>query len=100
MYNSITYRQETHEEFTREEERESAVKKTKVMFEKLLPHIKDNMDDYVKKFEDPIQFNSIGIPVYMYNQGLSTKYTVNLVLFYISIKNLGTAQHDKWKDAI
>jgi len=58
------------------------------------------MDEYVKRFEDPVQFNSIGIPVYMYNQGLSTKYTVNLVLFYITVKNLGTAQHEKWKEAI
>jgi acyl-CoA oxidase len=92
--------QETQEEFTREEERESAVKKVRVIFEKLLPHFRHDMEEYIKRFEDPVQFNSIGIPVYMYNQGLSTKYTVNLVLFYITVKNLGTAQHEKWKEAI
>ena len=53
-HNIIKYRQETHEEFTREEERESAVKKMKVIFEKLLPHFKHDMDEYVKRFEDPI----------------------------------------------
>jgi hypothetical protein len=63
----------------------------KVLYERVLPIFKGDMDEYVKKFENPIEFNSIGMPVYMYNQGLSTKYTVNLVLFYITIKNLGTA---------
>lgn len=39
----------------------------RVIYEKLAPHFKNNMDEYVKRFEDPVQFNSIGIPVYMYN---------------------------------
>jgi acyl-CoA oxidase len=54
----------------------------------------------VKKFEDPVKFNGIAIPVYTYNMGVSTKYTVNLVLFYMTVFNLGTSKHDKWKKAI
>jgi hypothetical protein len=32
--------------------------------------------------------------------GMSTKYTVNLVLYYMTILNLGTAIHDKFKESI
>lgn len=58
------------------------------------------MQEYMEKFEDPVKFNAIAIPVYTYNQGLSTKYTVNLVLFYMTVKNLGTEIHTKWKEAV
>lgn len=59
-----------------------------------------DMEAYVSKFEDPVKFNAIGIPMYTYNQGVSTKYTVNMVLFYTTLKNLGTAIHDKFKESI
>lgn len=58
------------------------------------------MDAYAKRFENPVEFNAIAIPVYTYNQGLSTKYTVNLVLFYMTIRNLGTEIHEKYKESI
>lgn len=32
--------------------------------------------------------------------GLSTMYTVNLVLFYMTVKNLGTEVHEKIKESI
>ncbi len=60
------------------------------MFERMGPIFKGDMEQYVSKFEDPVKFNAIAIPVYTYNQGLSTKYTVNLVLFYMTVMNLGT----------
>jgi hypothetical protein len=72
----------------------------RTMHEQMLPFFENNMEEYVKKFEDPVKFNATAIPVYTYNQGLSTKYTVNLVLFYMTIKNLGTEIHEKWKEAI
>ncbi len=71
----------------------------RVMHEKLST-FRESLETYAQKFEDPIKFNAIAIPVYTYNQGVSTKYTVNLVLFYMTIKNLGTAIHDKFKIAI
>jgi acyl-CoA oxidase len=70
------------------------------MHERLEPIFGGNMQEYVDKFEDPVKFNAIAIPVYTYNQGLSTKYTVNLVLFYMTVKNLGTDRHHKWKEAV
>lgn len=94
------YRKETEEEFTREQERESAVTKMRVMAERMIPIFEGNMDKYVEKFEDPVKFNAIAIPVYTYNMGVSTKYTVNLVLFYMTVLNLGTAIHEKFKEAI
>lgn len=72
----------------------------KRMFENLFPIFEGDMNKYVEKFEDPVKFNSVAIPVYMYNQGLSTKYTVNLVLFYMTVVNLGTERHEKWKEAV
>ena len=48
----------------------------------------------------PIKFNGIAIPVYTYNQGLSTKYSVNLVLFYMNMKKIGTDRHHKWIEAV
>jgi len=72
----------------------------KVMHEAMLPVFNGDLESYVAKFEDPVKFNAIAIPVYTYNQGVSTKYTVNLVLFYMTVKNLGTAIHEKYKEAI
>lgn len=72
----------------------------RAMHERLQPIFGGNMQEYVDKFEDPVKFNAIAIPVYTYNQGLSTKYTVNLVLFYMTVKNLGTERHYKWREAI
>ena len=85
---------------TREEEREVTVKKMKRMGERMEPIFNGDMENYVNKFEDPVKFNAIAIPVYMYNMGMSTKYTVNLVLFYMTVKYLGTAIHDKFKESI
>ena len=61
------YRKETEEELTREQERENAVKKMRAMHERLLPVFGGNMQEYVDKFEDPVKFNAIAIPVYTYN---------------------------------
>jgi hypothetical protein len=61
------YRKETEEELTREEERENAVKKMRAMHERLIPIFGGNMQEYVDKFEDPVKFNAIAIPVYTYN---------------------------------
>ena len=97
---NIYYSKETEEEFTREEERESAIRKMKVMHERINPILTNDINDYVSKLEDPVKFNAIAIPVYTYNQGVSTKYTVNLVLFYMTVKNLGTEIHDKIKESI
>ena len=55
---------------------------------------------YREYFEDPVKFNALAIPMYTYNQGVSTKYTVNLVLFMVTVLNLGTDIHKKWKEAI
>lgn len=41
-------------------------------------------------FDDAVRFNAVAIPVYTYNQGISTKYTVNFVLYYKTVKTLGT----------
>jgi acyl-CoA oxidase len=72
----------------------------KRMGERLEHVLHGDMEEYVKKFEDPVKFNGIAIPVYTYNMGVSTKYTVNLVLFYMTLKNLGTAVHEKFKESI
>ena len=72
----------------------------KVMRDRIYPLFADDMEKYVEKFEDPVKFNAIAIPVYSYNQGVSTKYTVNLVLFYMTVKNLGTEIHEKFKEAV
>ena len=45
-------------------------------------------------------FNGVAIPFYTYNMGMSTKYTVNMVLFYMTIHNLGTSIHQKFKEGI
>ena len=45
-----------------------------------------------------MRFNAVAIPVYTYNQGISTKYTVNIVLYYKTVKTLGTAIHDCFVD--
>ena len=52
---------------TREQERENAVKKMRAMHERLIPIFGGNMQEYVDKFEDPVKFNAIAIPVYTYN---------------------------------
>jgi len=62
----------------------------KALHEALVPIFGNDMQAYIDKFENPVKFNAIAIPVYTYNQGLSTKYTVNLVLFYMTVLNLGT----------
>lgn len=70
------------------------------MADKLDNVLKGDYEEYIKKFEDPIKFNGIAIPVYSYNMGVSTKYTVNLVLFYMTLVNLGTPIHNKFKESI
>ena len=45
-------------------------------------------------------FNGVAIPFYTYNMGMSTKYTVNMDLFYMTIHNLGTSIHQKFKEGI
>jgi acyl-CoA oxidase len=72
----------------------------RVMRDRMKDILLGDLEKYVKKFEDPVEFNAIAIPVYTYNQGVSTKYTVNLVLFYMTLKNLGSEIHTKFKDAI
>jgi hypothetical protein len=62
----------------------------KAIREHLMPELVKDFDQYVKKFEDPVKFNGIAIPVYTYNIGVSTKYTVNLVLFYMTVS---TSEH-------
>jgi len=62
----------------------------KALHEAIIPVFGNDMQQYIEKFENPVKFNAIAIPVYTYNQGLSTKYTVNLVLFYMTVLNLGT----------
>jgi hypothetical protein len=62
----------------------------KALHEAIIPIFGNDMQQYIEKFENPVKFNAIAIPVYTYNQGLSTKYTVNLVLFYMTVLNLGT----------
>ena len=64
---NIYYSKETEEEFTREEERESAIRKMKVMHERINPILTTDINDYVSKLEDPVKFNAIAIPVYTYN---------------------------------
>jgi len=66
----------------------------------MAPILENDFQAYVDKFEDPVQFNGIAIPYYTYNMAMSTKYTVNLVLFYMTILNLGTSIHEKFKDSI
>jgi acyl-CoA oxidase len=36
----------------------------------------------------------------MYNQAISTKFSVSLLLFYKTVDNLGTEIHQKFKQAI
>ncbi len=56
-------RKETEEEYTREEERETAIKKMRTMWEK----VKAKITDPEKYFDDAVLFNSVAIPVYTYN---------------------------------
>jgi hypothetical protein len=39
----------------------------RAMHERLIPIFGNNMQEYVDKFEDPVKFNAIAIPVYTYN---------------------------------
>ena len=51
-------------------------------------------------YNDPYKFQIFGFPVYFYNQSISTKFGVSLMLYFKTIDNLGTEIHQKYKDAI
>lgn len=70
------------------------------MADRMYDTVTIDKDFFASRFEDPVKFTAFAIPVYMYNQGVSTKYTVNLVLFYMTVKALGTEIHEKFKESI
>jgi acyl-CoA oxidase len=71
------------------------------MRDRAVPHFIADMNKYVAAFEDPVAFNGTAIPFYLYNMGMSTKYTVNLVLYYMTLHNMGTPElHQQFKENI
>ena len=47
-------------------------------------------------FNDISLFVAFASPVYTYSVNISTKFVVNLQLYYKTIVNLGTEIHDEW----
>ena len=44
-------------------------------------------------YNDPYRLLVFGLPNYMYNQSISTKFSVSIILYFKSIDNLGTEIH-------
>lgn len=51
-------------------------------------------------YNDPQRFLIFGLPNYIYNQAIATKFSVSFVLYFKSIDNLGTEIHQKYKDRL
>lgn len=47
-------------------------------------------------FNDTSIFITFAAPVFLYDMSISTKFVVNLQLYYKTIVNLGTEIHDEW----
>lgn len=47
-------------------------------------------------FNDTTLFSAFISAVYLYDEAISTKFVVNLQLYYKTIVNLGSEMHDDW----
>jgi acyl-CoA oxidase len=83
--------QETYEEDERHE------KRIKVN-QRLLKFIQEAKKILPLKevFNDTALFFAFIMPIYNYNTAISTKFVVNLQLYYKTIINLGTEIHEEW----
>ena len=51
-------------------------------------------------YNDPQRFLIFGLANLIYNQPISVKFSVSIILYFKSIENLGTQIHQKYKDRL
>ena len=51
-------------------------------------------------YNDPQRFLIFGLANLIYNQPISVKFSVSIILYFKSIENLGTHIHQKYKDRL
>jgi len=88
----VTPRKYSEFEGTREEERDK-------INEQLLTYFKEGkkIKDYAEVFSEMRNFFSFNLAPFLFNESISTKFAVNLQLYYKTIDNLGTEKHAPWK---
>mmetsp|Transcript_27173 Transcript_27173/g.26226 ORF Transcript_27173/g.26226 Transcript_27173/m.26226 type:complete len:150 (-) Transcript_27173:73-522(-) len=86
------FQRETYEEMNRQEEVVSINRK----FKKILTEAKKILP-MRELFGDVNKFVTMAGEACQYNDNISTKMTVSLQLYYKTVDNLGTDQHNEWK---